>query len=141
MGELSGQTVATFDLLPETYRSNQTVCMAYSETRRTWDSDLCITELQVSSVQQKCTCNAFESRKVGLFTDSMRALGQPVSFPEIEREKPEIYRDFETVTPQPVEVIQTLDGAGFVWVTESILVALLCLAGALVALKFDRVDQ
>ena len=86
MGELSGQTIATFDLFPDTYQSNQTVCMAYSETRRIWDSDLCITELQVATIQQKCTCNAFESKRVGLFTDSTRVLGQPVSFPEIERD-------------------------------------------------------
>ena len=86
MGELSGQTIATFDLFPDTFQPNQTVCMAYSETRRIWDSDLCITELQVATIQQRCTCNAFESRKVGLFTDSTRVLGQPVSFPEIERD-------------------------------------------------------
>ena len=44
------------------------------------------------------------------------------------------------MTTAPVEIVQTLDGAGFVWVAESIFVALLCLSGALVALKFDRVD-
>ena len=86
MGELAGQTVATFDLTPDTYRSNQTVCMAYSETRRIWDSDLCITELHVSAVQQQCTCNAFEARKVGLFTDSARPLGEAITFPELERD-------------------------------------------------------
>ena len=52
-----------------------------------------------------------------------------------------MYQDFEPVTTQPAEIVQSLDGSGFVWVAESVLVALLCLAGSLVALKFDRVDH
>lgn len=143
MGELSSQTVATFDLNPDTYRSNQTLCMAYSETRQIWDSDLCITELLVDTVQQKCTCNAFESRKVGLFTDSTRPLGAAIAFPEIERDYEELYRDFETVAikTEVAPPVHAFEGAAFVWVVESVLLALLFLAGALIALKFDRVDH
>ena len=146
MGELSGQTIATFDLYPDTYRSNQTVCMAYSETRKIWDSDLCITELDVATIQQKCTCNAFDSRKVALFTDSSRALGETIDFPEIERDQyQDMYYDFEKVSTTVNEVvstpIHTLEGAGFVWRTEAIVLSLIFIAGSLIALKFDRNDQ
>ena len=37
--------------------------------------------------------------------------------------------------------MHTFEGAAFVWVVESVLLALLFLAGALIALKFDRVDH
>jgi hypothetical protein len=58
--------------------------MAYSDTRRNWDSELCITELQVKNIQLKCICNAFDSKRVGLFTDKSRILGPAIKFPEIE---------------------------------------------------------
>ena len=85
MGELSGQTVATFNVNPDTYANNQTVCMAFSEARNAWDSELCITELQVKTISLKCICNAFESKRVGLFTDSTRVLGPDIEFPVVER--------------------------------------------------------
>ena len=97
MGELSGQTVATFNVNPDTYANNQTVCMAFSEARNAWDSELCITELQVKTISLKCICNAFESKRVGLFTDSTRILGPVIEFPVVEREQVEIYQAFEQI--------------------------------------------
>ena len=97
MGELSGQTVATFNVNPDTYANNQTVCMAFSEARNAWDSELCITELQVKTISLKCICNAFESKRVGLFTDSTRVLGPVIEFPVVEREQVEIYQAFEQI--------------------------------------------
>ena len=97
MGELSGQTVATFNVNPDTYANNQTVCMAFSEARNAWDSELCITELQVKTISLKCICNAFESKRVGLFTDSTRVLGPDIEFPVVEREQVEIYQAFEQI--------------------------------------------
>ena len=50
MGELSGQTLATFDLDRGTYHSNQTVCMGYSKTTKRWQSELCQSEVNVEDV-------------------------------------------------------------------------------------------
>ena len=141
MGELSGQTVATFDVRPDTYANNQTVCMAYSDTRRIWDSELCITELKVQNIQLKCICNAFDSKRVGLFTDKSRILGPAIEFPEIELAEVQYYQGFELIPSEPVDSIQSLDSAGFVWISQSVLVAMLCISGSLIALKFDRADK
>ena len=40
-----------------------------------------------------------------------------------------------------MDSIQSLDSAGFVWISQSVLVAMLCIAGSLIALKFDRADK
>ena len=95
MGELSGSTVASFNVDPDTFANNQTVCMAFSEASNSWDSELCITELQVKTISLKCVCNAFESKRVGLFTDSTRVPGPAIEFPEIEREQVVVYQAFE----------------------------------------------
>ena len=52
-----------------------------------------------------------------------------------------MYTDFETVYTN-VEIVKekTFESAAYVWVTEAILMALLCITGSLIALKFDRVD-
>lgn len=83
MGELSGQTNAVFDLDRDSYFSNQTVCMGYSKSSQKWYTDLCQSQLIVEDVQMKCTCNAFDSNKIGVFTDLTRVLGKSVTFPAI----------------------------------------------------------
>lgn len=50
MGELSGQTIASFDLDQSTFHSNQTVCMGYSEQDNRWKSDFCKWEINVEKV-------------------------------------------------------------------------------------------
>lgn len=50
MGELSGHTIATFDLDQSTFHSNQTVCMGYVDQEKIWKSDLCQWELNVEQV-------------------------------------------------------------------------------------------
>ena len=47
MGELSGQSVATFSIDRSTFASNQTVCMGYNKSDGMWRSDLCLSELKV----------------------------------------------------------------------------------------------
>ena len=81
MGELSGQTIATFDLDQATFHSNQTVCMGFAEAEQIWKSDLCKWEINVERVQMKCTCNAFSSELIGIFTDFTRILGARIPFP------------------------------------------------------------
>ena len=41
MGELSGQTVATFGIDRSTFAPNQTICMGYSKSENRWMSQLC----------------------------------------------------------------------------------------------------
>jgi len=41
MGELSGQTVASFAIDRATFSSNQTVCMGYSKLEGLWKTELC----------------------------------------------------------------------------------------------------
>ena len=81
MGELSGQTSAVFDVDRDAYFSNQTVCMGYSKSALKWQTDLCQSELIVEDVQMKCTCNAFDSNLIGVFTDLTRDIGESVTFP------------------------------------------------------------
>ena len=59
MGQLSGQTVATFELQTEDFHSNQTTCMGWSLQDNKWTADLCQSELLVEQTSMKCTCNAF----------------------------------------------------------------------------------
>lgn len=47
IGQLSGQTIAKFDLDRKTYHSNQTVCMGFDDDDKRWKSELCQTELSV----------------------------------------------------------------------------------------------
>ena len=101
MGELSGQTIATFGIDRETFASNQTVCMGYSKSDATWRSDLCMSELKVEEVTMKCTCNAFDSNQIGVFNDFTRAEGAPVTFPAIEIEE-------QQLTVVPTEMDPTL---------------------------------
>ena len=90
MGELSGQTIATFGVDRDSFASNQTVCMGFSKTDSKWRSDLCQSELKVEEVTIKCTCNAFDSNQIGVFNDYTRAEGLPVSFPAIEIEEQQL---------------------------------------------------
>ena len=50
MGELSGQTIATFDLDRDSFKNNQTVCMGKSLKNDRWGSASCLSELFVQKV-------------------------------------------------------------------------------------------
>ncbi len=89
MGELEGQTVATFDIDRDTFHSNQTVCMGYAEKDERWKDELCQSPLSIDEVQMKCECNAFESNLIGIFTDFTRELGAPVNFPAPPEPEPQ----------------------------------------------------
>ena len=84
MSQISGQTNATFAIDRSTYYSNQTVCMGFSKSEQRWSSQLCRSELHIDDVAMKCTCNAFDSDQIGVFSDFTRELGETVVFPEIE---------------------------------------------------------
>lgn len=158
MGELSGQTVARFDLDRDKYFSNQTVCMGYSRTSLSWRADLCQSELFVEAVQIKCTCNAFDSNMIGVFTDFTRKVGEKVTFPEpeVDEDNDEV-KQFavvpSNVDPSLLDGVVTErnggdmedeeihDGTNYVWMAQTILVALLTLIGSLIALKRDKKDD
>lgn len=57
--------------------------MGQSKTSGLWSGDLCKSELSVEDVTLKCTCNAFDSTLIGVFSDFTRTLGEPVVFPII----------------------------------------------------------
>ena len=57
--------------------------MGQSKTSGLWTGDLCKSELSVEDVTMKCTCNAFDSTLIALYSDFTRTLGEPVVFPAI----------------------------------------------------------
>ena len=103
--------------------------MGYSDEEHKWTSDLCKSDLIVQDVAILCTCNAFGSNMVGVFSDFTRELGEPVQFPAIvvekrtqslvsgsvlgEREqgKTEKKDDVSAI----VSSIADVDGANYVW--------------------------
>lgn len=50
VGELTGHVILQFDIVPNTFRYNQTVCMAFSKDNNEWDANLCKSELEVESL-------------------------------------------------------------------------------------------
>ena len=64
--------------------------MGFDQAKERWNHEMCQSELSVEDVTMKCTCNAFQSNIIGIFTDFTRTLGEPVQFPVIEVEEPEV---------------------------------------------------
>ena len=151
MGELSGQTIATFGIDRSTFASNQTVCMGYSKSESRWSSQLCQSELKVQDVSMKCTCNAFSSSLIGVFNDYTREEGSPVNFPKIEIQE----SNLAVVVPTQIDPSlnagngsksddlsdRGLNGTNYVWMGQAILVSILTIAGSLVAKKMDAKDE
>ena len=127
--------------------------MGYSKTSKSWKSDLCKSELNVEDVTMKCTCNAFDSNLIGVFSDFTRTLGETVTFPEIELPEENSYAviaskiDLSAIdggrvtTDDVVSQIKDISGTNFVWMGQTILVAILTLAGSLVVRKMDKRDE
>ena len=142
--------------------------MGYSKLNQKWQSDLCQSELLIEKVAMKCTCNAFEADQIGLFSDFIRTLGEPVTFPRIEFEEdkqlltvvtPTVDPEFSNVSgdstvqgntdqkggvsdtqERVTSAIEEINGTNYVWMGETILIAILCLAGSLITIKMDRKD-
>ena len=151
MSQLSGQTIATFDIDRSSFYSNQTLCMGQSKTNKSWTGDLCESELSVEDVTLKCTCNAFDSNLIGVFSDFTRTLGEAVVFPEPPEPLPQDTKDEPKnnlstvgggkVTPDGVaSQIMEVNGTNYVWMGQTIFFAILTLAGSLIALKMDKKD-
>ena len=131
--------------------------MGYEKQVRRWQSELCSWTLSVEDVTMKCTCNAFRSDIIGIFTDFTRTLGPQVAFPALP--EPVVVKDetepgymvvptdqnlSETKTNQAQDVKVTgkaLNGTNFVWMGQTILIALLTLAGSLAAWRLDKADE
>lgn len=121
MGELSGQTVASFAINRATFSSNQTVCMGYSKPEGLWKSELCQSELKVEEVSMKCSCNSFSSDIIGVFNDYAREKGAPVKFPKAQLDDENI----KSLSVAPIEVdismserpdqAVSLNGTNYVW--------------------------
>jgi hypothetical protein len=151
MSQLSGSTIATFAIERSSFFNNQTVCMGYSKTTESWKGDLCKSELNVEDVTMKCTCNAFNSNLIGVFSDFTRTLGETVTFPVIieETSYAVISSNFDlnaidgsrVTTDDVISQIKDVNGTNFVWMGQTILVAILTLAGSLVARKMDKTDE
>ena len=99
----------------------------------------------------KCTCNAFDSTLIGVFADFTRTLGGPVEFPAVQPEDTKF-----NVRPSNVDLsgisskvtsddvvsqVKDINGTNYVWMGQTILVALLTLAGSLVTRKMDKKDE
>ena len=158
MGGLSGQTVAKFDIERLIYYPNQTVCMGFSKTSQKWEADLCQSELLIQDVQMKCTCNAFDSHVIGLFTDFNRDFGEAVEFPPPVVDVKDQVQQFavipssvdlslleESVPSNKVEEEDQaevdIDGKNYVWMIQTTLVAVLTMVGSLLTLKLDKRDE
>ena len=108
----------------------------------------------------KCTCNAFSSELIGIFTDFTRVLGEPIPFPPppepVVPEKESI-DDYvvvpTTANPSQVEtrkssvntdstsVASGSAGTNYVWMGQTIIFSLLTVTGALVTRKQDKKDE
>ena len=152
MGELSGQTIATFDVDRDTFHSNQTVCMGYSATDERWQTDLCLSDLSVEDVTMSCTCNAFDSNMIGVFSDFTRAKGMPVNFPppaiivddssfSVIRSNVDPTMSVTNDKDNVVSRINNVNGSNFVWMIQTLLVAILTIAGAFMTHKMDKKDE
>jgi len=94
----------------------------------------------------KCTCNAVDSNQIGIFSDYTRTLAEAVDFPAIE-----VYASLDQLavidTTLDSEVTKEvndevkLNGTNYVWMGQSLLSAILCLAGSLLTIKMDRKDE
>lgn len=145
MGELSGQTVATFDVDPETFKSNQTVCMGFEKEKQMWLSELCISELAVTQIQMKCVCNAFTSEQVGVFLDLQRTQGQAVVFPERENVLAASVENFGNSGAyggsNVVSTIKDVKGTQYVWMLTTLLMTTLTLIGSILLVRLDAKDS
>ena len=152
MGELSGQTIATFDVVRDTFHSNQTVCMGYSLTDERWQTDLCLSTLSVEDVTMSCTCNAFDSNLIGVFSDFTRAKGMPVNFPppaiivddssfSVIRSNVDPTMSVTNDRDDVVSRVNNVNGSNFVWMIQTLLVAILTIAGAFMTHKMDKKDE
>ena len=156
MGELSGKTIASFDLDRSTFKNNQTMCMGYSKLSKRWHSDLCQSELDVDKVAMKCTCNAFESNLIGIFSDFTRALGEPVTFPRIQFDSEKQLLTVVSPSIDPVlsggsltdgrvtdekqVSVDDITGTNYVWMGETVLIAIFCFTASVIAIRMDNKD-
>ena len=107
--------------------------MAFSKDTNAWDSNLCNSELEVKSLQMKCTCNAFKSDLSALFTDSSRPLDlTPIVFPEVKQ-----------VTKQSIEVQPSMQAKSksYIWLWSSSLLSFVLLVAAGIAFRLDISDN
>jgi len=94
----------------------------------------------------KCTCNAFSSDIIGVFNDYSRDEGAPVKFPKLEVVKENILNiapmevDTTLNNKKPSEEV-SLNGTNYVWMGQTILIFILCLAGSMVTRKMDVKDE
>lgn len=92
-----------FNIDPSTYKNNQTVCMAYSDSVQSWSADSCLTKLDTVTYQLKCACIMTTNQYYGVFTDTTRFLDvDVVPTPDPTPEPtPDPTPDPVTPTPQP----------------------------------------
>lgn len=97
-----------------------------------------------------CTCNSFQSDIVGIFTDFTRNLAEPVVFPP-PKEPDQKYIVVPTnVNPLWPEVTgknadmrdsEVIIGTNYVWISQTLFITVLSIAGSLVARKLDKTDE
>ena len=98
-----------------------------------------------------CTCNAFDSNLIGVFSDFTRAKGMPVNFPPpaiiVDDSNFSVIRSNVDPTmsvtndKDVVSRINNVDGSNFVWMIQTLLVAILTIAGAFMTHKMDKKDE
>lgn len=102
----------------------------------------------------KCTCNAFSSDQVGIFTDFTRELGEPVVFPEPKKKsKEELTEDIsysalrDMVKPSIAQAQTSViandaaTGSSFVWMGQALAFSVLTVTGAFIAHRMDQKDS
>ena len=99
-----------------------------------------------------CTCNAFDSNMIGVFSDFTRAKGMPVNFPppaiivddssfSVIRSNVDPTMSVTNDKDNVVSRINNVNGSNFVWMIQTLLVAILTIAGAFMTHKMDKKDE
>ena len=99
-----------------------------------------------------CTCNAFDSNLIGVFSDFTRAKGMPVNFPppaiivddssfSVIRSNVDPTMSVTNDRDDVVSRINNVNGSNFVWMIQTLLVSILTLAGAFMTHKMDKKDE
>ena len=132
-------TVATFEVNPVTFRNNQTVCMAFSEVEQKWSADLCQSTVQPKTYEMQCSCNAFASSYVGVFTDRMRLMDMSVVFPAIEIAQEQ---SVTVAAPDALHVTGAaeINGTSYVILGVAVLITLFGLSGSSIVMRADMKD-
>lgn len=97
-------------------------------------------ELLVEESRQLCTCNAIKANLFTLQFDMTRVEGPLIEFPIIEKPVEEERYNIQVQTVYPYDLSADTK-AVYVWISESVLIAMLSLIGVIVAARLDDTDQ